>query len=137
MLDRCEHLGQAIQDGLNAFQAPDILPLLGRIGAVLPRCVDPTALRAAACHPCIAAGERRQPMTAVRRWKGRKGETLGAVLRTKDRTKPIFVSVGHKMGLSQALDILLHCYRHYRIPEPTRLADQYVGTMRQAHGRGG
>src|SRR5919205_950781 len=66
---------------------------------------------------------------------GRKGETLGAVLRTKDRTKPIFVSVGHKMELSQALEILLHCYRGYRIPEPTRLADQYVGAMRRAHGR--
>jgi hypothetical protein len=30
----------------------------------------------------------------------------------------------------------LHCYRGYRIPEPTRLADQYVGAMRQAHSRG-
>src|SRR5215831_1833074 len=67
---------------------------------------------------------------------GRQGETLGAVLRTKDRTKPIFVSVGHKMELSQALAILLHCYRGYRIPEPTRLADQYVGAMRRAHGGG-
>ena len=66
---------------------------------------------------------------------GSKGETLGAVLRTKERTKPVFVSVGHKMELSQALAILLHCHRGYRIPEPTRLADQYVGAMRrgQAH----
>ena len=38
--------------------------------------------------------------------------------------------------LPQALAILLHCYRGYRIPEPTRLADQYVGAMRRAHGRG-
>jgi hypothetical protein len=30
----------------------------------------------------------------------------------------------------------LHCHRGSRIPEPTRLADQYVGTMRQAHARG-
>ena len=67
---------------------------------------------------------------------GRNGQVIGAVLRTKDRTKPVFVSVGHKLELSQALDILLHCYRGYRIPEPTRLADQYVGTMSQAHGRG-
>ena len=66
--------------------------------------------------------------------QGRRGETLGAVLRTKDRTKPIFVSVGHKMELSQALAILLHCHRGYRIPEPTRLADQYVGALRRAHG---
>jgi deoxyribonuclease V len=60
--------------------------------------------------------------------------TLGAVLRTKDATKPVFVSVGHKMTLPQAVDILLHCGRGYRIPEPTRLADQYVGAMRRASG---
>jgi deoxyribonuclease V len=61
------------------------------------------------------------------------GTTIGAVLRTKDATKPVFVSVGHKMDLGQAVDILLHCGRGYRIPEPTRLADQYVGAMRRAH----
>ena len=64
---------------------------------------------------------------------GRNGQVLGAVLQTKDRTKPVFVSVGHKMELSQALTMLLHCHRGYRIPEPTRLADQYVGAMRRAH----
>ena len=60
------------------------------------------------------------------------GTVLGAVLRSKDHTKPVFVSVGHKMELEQALDILLHCHRGYRIPEPTRLADQYVGALRRA-----
>jgi deoxyribonuclease V len=67
---------------------------------------------------------------------GGYGQVLGAVLRTKDRTRPVFVSVGHKIELSQALDILLHCHRGYRIPEPTRLADQYVGTIRRMHGKG-
>jgi deoxyribonuclease V len=67
---------------------------------------------------------------------GGHGQVLGAVLRTKDRTKPVFVSVGHKIELSQALDILLHCHRGYRIPEPTRLADQYVGTIRRMRGKG-
>jgi deoxyribonuclease V len=67
---------------------------------------------------------------------GAHGQVLGAVLRTKDRTKPVFVSVGHKMELPQALDILLHCHRGYRIPEPTRLADQYVGAIRRTQGRG-
>jgi deoxyribonuclease V len=62
---------------------------------------------------------------------------LGAVLRTKERTKPVFVSVGHKMELSQAIAILLHCARGYRIPEPTRLADQYVGGMRRTHAANG
>jgi deoxyribonuclease V len=60
------------------------------------------------------------------------GTQLGAVLRSKEHTKPVFVSVGHKMELEQAIDILLHCHGGYRIPEPTRLADQYVGAMRRA-----
>jgi deoxyribonuclease V len=60
------------------------------------------------------------------------GTLSGAVLRTKDHTKPVFVSVGHKIDLEQALDILLHCHRGCCIPEPTRLADQYVGAMRRA-----
>lgn len=64
---------------------------------------------------------------------GTDGAVIGAVLRTKDATRPVFVSAGHKMDLGQALDILLHCGRGYRIPEPTRLADQYVGAMRRAH----
>jgi len=59
------------------------------------------------------------------------GTQIGAVLRTKERTKPVFVSVGHKMELDQAITILLHCSRGYRIPEPTRLADHYVGAMRR------
>ena len=63
---------------------------------------------------------------------GAGGTQIGAVLRTKDRTRPVFVSVGHKMTLCQAIAILLHCDRGYRIPEPTRLADQYVGAMRRA-----
>lgn len=62
---------------------------------------------------------------------GADGVVLGAVLRTKSHTKPVFVSVGHKTVLNQALEILLHCYRGYRIPEPTRLADQYVGAVRR------
>jgi deoxyribonuclease V len=60
------------------------------------------------------------------------GTLLGAVLRTKTHAKPVFVSVGHRMELEQAIDILLHCDHGYRIPEPTRLADQYVGAMRRA-----
>lgn len=61
---------------------------------------------------------------------------IGAVLRTKSHTRPIFVSVGHQMELPQAMAILLHCDRGYRIPEPTRLADHYVGAMRRQYGSG-
>lgn len=53
-------------------------------------------------------------------------ETIGAVLRTKDGCKPIFVSIGHQIDLDNALYWTLKCTAGYRIPEPTRLAHNLV-----------
>ena len=49
-------------------------------------------------------------------------EVIGAALRTRDGTKPIFVSIGHKVDLETALRMVLRCVGKYRIPEPTRRA---------------
>lgn len=51
------------------------------------------------------------------------GETIGMVVRTKPQTKPLFVSVGHKIDLDTAVAIVLRCLRGYRLPETTRAAD--------------
>jgi deoxyribonuclease V len=52
-----------------------------------------------------------------------KGRIIGAVVRTRDRVKPVFVSVGHRISLAEAIRLTLACGRGYRIPEPTRQAD--------------
>ncbi len=57
-------------------------------------------------------------------------ETIGAVVRTRSRVKPVFVSVGHKCTLEDAIRITLACTTRYRIPEPTRLAHQAVSRLR-------
>lgn len=49
-------------------------------------------------------------------------EVIGAALRTRDETRPIFVSIGHKVDLESALRIVLTCSPKYRVPEPTRRA---------------
>lgn len=61
----------------------------------------------------------------------KKGARIGAVLRTKERTKPVFVSIGHKIDLSSAIDIVSECARGYRVPEPTRQADKYVSELKK------
>ncbi|MCF8104385.1 MAG: deoxyribonuclease V [Desulfohalobiaceae bacterium] len=53
-----------------------------------------------------------------------KGETIGAVVRTRSRVKPVYVSTGHRVGLETAVDLVLSLCPRYRIPEPIRLADQ-------------
>jgi deoxyribonuclease V len=56
-----------------------------------------------------------------------KDELIGAVLRTKDNCRPLYISVGHKIALPTALDLVLECGRGYRLPEPTRRAHQVAG----------
>jgi deoxyribonuclease V len=59
-----------------------------------------------------------------------KGETIGAVLRTKTAVKPLFISVGHLCRLDDALRITLQCCTRYRLPEPSRLAHQLVTRLK-------
>lgn len=53
-----------------------------------------------------------------------KNEQLGAVLRSKDKTQPLYVSIGHRISLDTAIDYVLRCTPKYRLPETTRLADK-------------
>ncbi|MER5700945.1 deoxyribonuclease V [Micromonospora sp. NPDC002296] len=52
------------------------------------------------------------------------GEVVGRVLRTRDGVKPVFVSVGHRMGLDNACARVLALTPRYRLPETTRTADR-------------
>lgn len=52
------------------------------------------------------------------------GEVIGAVLRTKTKVKPLYISVGHRISLAAAVKLVLACGKGYRLPEPTRLAHQ-------------
>ncbi len=56
-----------------------------------------------------------------------EGEVIGEVVRTRKGTKPVYVSVGHKISLRQAVRWVLMCCRGFRLPEPTRLAHQSAG----------
>lgn len=49
-------------------------------------------------------------------------ETVGTVLRSKRRSRPLIVSPGHKIDAGGAVAVVSATLRGYRMPEPTRLA---------------
>jgi deoxyribonuclease V len=56
------------------------------------------------------------------------------VVRTKNKTKPLYVSVGNLIDLPSAVRWTLASCRGYRIPEPTRQAHLHVNQMRLGGG---
>jgi len=60
-----------------------------------------------------------------------EGEIIGAVLRTRQGVKPVFVSIGHRVSLRTAIDYVMRCTTRYRLPETTRCAHQ----LASGHGR--
>ncbi len=92
-----------------------------------------------ACHlgwlldvPCIGVAKSRligafaEPGTARGAWSPLldRDQTIGAALRSRAGSKPLFVSIGHRVGLASALRLALACTDRYRLPEPSRLAHQ-------------
>jgi len=58
-------------------------------------------------------------------------ERIGSVVRTRDGVRPVFVSIGHRIDLPTAEQVVLACALRFRLPEPTRLADQLVGLAKR------
>jgi deoxyribonuclease V len=90
-----------------------------------------------ACHlgvitgiPTIGAAKTRLVGTYGRvpqsrgRWTPLKDgdEVIGAVLRTRKGVKPVYVSVGHRLSLETAVELVMGCVTRYRLPETTRAA---------------
>ena len=61
-----------------------------------------------------------------------EGEIVGAVLLSKRHCKPIFVSVGHKIGLNSAVEIVKHFLVSHRFPEPLRLAHVLANKVKRS-----
>lgn len=80
------------------------------------------------CAKSILIGQHRTP--GLRRGSlsslEHDGERIGMAVRTRDKVKPVFVSVGHRLSLSVAVRVTLSASIGFRLPEPTRLADKLV-----------
>jgi deoxyribonuclease V len=49
-------------------------------------------------------------------------QIIGAVLRTRQGVKPLYISAGHRVSLETAIAYTLACTTRYRLPETTRWA---------------
>jgi deoxyribonuclease V len=96
---------------------PRRLGIAAHLGVVIDRPTIGCAktLLVGAHDPLPAARGSRAPLV-------HKGEEVGVALRTKDRVNPVFVSVGHRIGIDAAVRWILELGRGYRLPEPTRRA---------------
>ncbi len=56
---------------------------------------------------------------------------IGAILRTCDSAKPVYVSPGHLIDLEHSIAFVRDCCRGYRLPEPIRMAQKMARTSGQ------
>jgi len=52
---------------------------------------------------------------------------IGAVMRTRQRSNPLYVSPGHLIDVDTAVEFVLRCSTGYRLPQPTRWAHKVAG----------
>jgi deoxyribonuclease V len=51
---------------------------------------------------------------------------IGAVLCTREGANPLYISPGHLIDVPHAVELVLRCVTHYRLPEPTRWAHKFA-----------
>jgi deoxyribonuclease V len=86
------------------------------------------------CAKSRLVGAYTEPALQRGAWSpltGPGGAVLGAAVRTREATKPVFVSPGHRIVLSQAVEIVLRCTGKHRIPDPLRAADRLSRDLRK------
>jgi deoxyribonuclease V len=85
------------------------------------------------CAKSRLCGEYDEPAPERGAWSPltEDGETIGAVVRTRTRIKPLYVSTGHFCDLESAITTVLATATKYRQPTTTRLAHQYVNDLRR------
>jgi deoxyribonuclease V len=81
------------------------------------------------CGKSYFIGEFQEPGMEKGAWSELrdKGALIGAVLRTRPKVKPVFISPGHLADLPTAIELVMRCTTRYRLPEPIRAAHNAAG----------
>jgi deoxyribonuclease V len=124
-------VGPAILSLLNKIERPDLIIFPGR-GIDHPRKLGLAShLGVLLDLPTIACSKRplwkNHPEPSIEKgayvfMEDKNRNLVGAMVRTKDKVKPIYVTIGHKISIQTAVKIILQCSPRYRIPEPLRQA---------------
>ncbi len=78
----------------------------------------------------LLIGEVSNPDNRQTRYLRERGEIIGASIVSGASCKPIFVSIGHKISLDSAIEIVRRTARGNRLPEPLRLAHSLANMAR-------
>ena len=63
------------------------------------------------------------------------GRQIGWVLKSKENCNPIIVAPGHRVSLESSIEIVKHCLRGYKLPEPTRQAHIYADLIKRTYDK--
>ena len=98
---------------------PRHLGIASHVGLLLDR---PTI----GCAKSALVGHHEPVGEAVGDWQPLvyKSEVVGAALRTRSRSNPVYISIGNRISLDAAIEWVLACGRGYRLPVPQRQADR-------------
>lgn len=101
---------------------PQRIGLAAHMGVILDRA-------SIGCAKSRLTGSHDEPGQAVGDWAPLRDrdEIIGAVVRSRAKVKPLYVSIGHRVDLPTSIDLVLRCTRGYRLPETTRYAHRVAG----------
>ena len=84
------------------------------------------------CAKCVLSGRFRMPSDerGATSPLAIDADTVGAAVRTRPGTMPVFVSPGHLIDVESAVRVVLAATGRYRIPEPLRAAHREAVRLR-------
>jgi deoxyribonuclease V len=88
------------------------------------------------CAKSRLIGTHGEPARAAGSWapltdSSQQCEVIGAVLRTRAGVNPVYISQGHGVSLTTAINLTLAVCDGLRIPRPTRDADRFVAHLKR------
>jgi len=84
------------------------------------------------CAKSRLVGEYQEPPAEKGGWSPLlyEGRMVGAVLRTRESVRPLFISPGHLTDVRSSIGLVMRCITSFRIPEPLRRADRLTRMLK-------